>query len=231
MKTIALTALLALAALARADGSARTRSPHAALATPCAACHTTADWRQIHFDHDGTGFALEGRHAEVACLSCHRVDRFARGAACLGCHADHHASALGEDCERCHTTAAWRPATFDHESTAFPLWGAHLTVACIQCHADERTYQMTPQPETCYDCHEAAFGRAAVGVHLTAGPDCQTCHTLDRWQGGHDPMWFEIRSGRHEQPCGRCHKQAPDYTTYTCSDCHEFSQREERGRD
>ncbi|MFA6110006.1 MAG: hypothetical protein WDA75_14660 [Candidatus Latescibacterota bacterium] len=207
-----------------AVAGAKIRSPHHGLRWACTECHTTKSWREVAFDHEATGFLLQGGHADRGCRDCHRVERFSSARpACLSCHADRHQGALGADCERCHDTWSWAPTGFDHAATAFPLWGAHAAVDCIQCHPSEATYQRAAVARTCYDCHERDFGRAPVTVHLTAGPDCQACHTLDRWEGGHDPAWFEIRGGHHEQPCDRCHQQGGNYASYTCAACHEFS--------
>lgn len=199
------------------------RSPHGELAQACTQCHTTSSWQEIHFDHETTSFPLEGQHVTVACTACHRLDDFtSAGSDCLTCHTDGHEGALESDCAVCHDPVDWTAAGFDHEMSTFPLWGAHGATACVQCHANEVTWQFSVAPETCYDCHRADFGQASVTVHLTAGPDCESCHTLDRWQGGHDPIWFEIRGGKHEADCSRCHKRPPDYLSYTCADCHKF---------
>ena len=207
-----------------AHSAAKTRSPHRQAGLQCNQCHTTAGWKEVRFEHAATSFPLEGRHISQPCLACHRVEDFSSAQpACSSCHTDYHQGAVDADCALCHTPAAWKPATFSHERTAFPLWGAHQAVACVQCHADERTFQFAIRPETCFDCHERDLGRASVAVHLEAGPDCETCHTLDQWQGGHNPAWFEIRSGHHEVDCGRCHQREGDYQSYTCASCHRFS--------
>ena len=228
--------ILALALLlgGQPAAAAKTRSPHRQTGLDCTQCHTTANWKEVHFDHAKTAFPLAGRHAALPCLACHQVADFSTAQpACSSCHTDEHQGALDLDCARCHTPAGWRPTAFDHDQAAFPLWGAHRAVACVQCHADERSFQIASQPQTCYDCHERDFGRASVAVHLEAGPDCETCHTLDQWKGGHHPAWFEIRSGHHETDCATCHKRGEDYQSYTCADCHRFSQtiKEHQGID
>jgi hypothetical protein len=222
--TICLIAILAApAAGAQKAPRARSRSPHGAMERACTDCHTTASWKQVSFEHDSTGYALENRHGELTCVSCHRLDRFAAAEpGCLSCHQDRHQGALGADCTWCHDTAGWTPATFSHEQSAFPLWGAHGALDCVQCHADEETYQFLAPPQDCYDCHAADLAATRVSVHLTAGPDCETCHTLDSWEGGHDPAWMETRYGRHAVSCGRCHKRGEDYQSHTCVDCHDF---------
>ena len=201
------------------------RSPHHNVDLSCSSCHTTSSWKDIRFDHTTTPFPLEGQHADQTCLGCHSVERFSTAISqCSACHVDYHQEALGNDCQQCHDESAWKPTLFSHEATAFPLWGAHAAIDCIQCHNNEVSFQFTAAPETCFDCHEVAFASTGITVHLTAGPDCESCHTLDVWSGGHDPMWFEIRSGHHEVDCVRCHKFGENYASHTCVDCHEFEQ-------
>ena len=226
--------IMALWAAFTLPAQAATRSPHFDMALSCTTCHTTSGWKEISFDHAATAFPLVGAHAEQSCLNCHSVERFSTAISeCSSCHVDYHQEALGSDCQLCHDSSAWQPTSFSHEATAFPLWGAHAATDCIQCHSNEVTFQFSAAPQDCFDCHERAFSSSRTSVHLTAGPDCESCHTLDLWRGGHDPMWMEIRSGHHEADCARCHKRGEDYASHTCIDCHEFSQdvRDHRGID
>jgi hypothetical protein len=226
--SIVLLAVFALPSLAAE------RSPHLDIELSCTTCHTTSGWQDIRFDHATTPFSLTDQHAEQTCLSCHSVERFSNASSeCSSCHVDYHQESLGSDCQTCHDSSAWKPTLFSHEMTAFPLWGAHSATDCIQCHQNEVSFQFAEVPQDCFDCHERAFTSSRTSVHLTAGPDCQTCHTLDEWSGGHDPMWIETRSGHHEVDCVRCHKRTEDYASHTCIDCHEFSQdvRDHRGID
>jgi predicted CXXCH cytochrome family protein len=58
----------------------------------CSACHGTSSWASLVFSHDRTRFPLNGKHAAVACVSCHKPS--ASGAArfagtptrCTDCH-------------------------------------------------------------------------------------------------------------------------------------------------
>lgn len=215
-------ALLPVIGMAVMAGAQPVRSPHGAIEQACIDCHTTTGWQQIRYDHGVTGFPLEGGHAGVDCVSCHRLDDFTSDPACMTCHVDSHQGALSPECAECHEPEDWQASRFEHELTAFPLWGAHDATDCVQCHPNEETWQIASQPQMCFDCHDADFSSADVIVHQTAGPDCETCHTLDTWRGGHDPMWFEIRSGPHEVSCERCHQRPPDFVSYTCVDCHRF---------
>ena len=228
------TALLALFGAKFPAAEAQSKSPHKKIDLSCDACHTTAGWQEIRFDHGQTHFPLDGRHAEQDCLTCHQVEDFSTASAsCTSCHLDAHQGALGINCADCHGAEAWRPSSFAHDMTAFPLWGAHQAVACVQCHANETTYQVLEAAQTCFDCHADVFAQVPAAVHLQAGPDCETCHTQDQWQGGHNPAAIEIRFGPHEVSCGRCHKDGENYLSYTCADCHSFplDEDEHRGLD
>src|SRR5579872_6987317 len=81
------------------------------------------------FDHNLTGYRLEGKHASVACEKCHNeshVPGEARAAIkvkdanrtylgldsrCSSCHSDEHRGQLGTDCARCHSLNGWKPVT------------------------------------------------------------------------------------------------------------------------
>ena len=107
--------------------------------TDCALCHTTVTWDGARFDHSASSFPLTGAHAAVPCTQCHVNNQYAGlSTACVSCHLkdyqgtanpNHAAGGFSQDCQSCHNTTSWAGATFDHGKTAFPLTGAHLTVA------------------------------------------------------------------------------------------------------
>ena len=131
--------------------------PHkGSLGPNCAGCHTEAGWKLIKNNqdtafHDNTQFPLRGGHVGVACRNCHgpfpgQPARF-KGLAfahCSDCHEDSHMGQLRAKppakvvaCEGCHTVNAFVPARFEleqHQTTKFPLDGAHAAVACRGCH-------------------------------------------------------------------------------------------------
>jgi hypothetical protein len=85
-----------VATAARDDAPARQ-------ARDCAACHPTSTFKKTLFDHNDpkfTSYALEGKHAKVACARCHPKVVVAPGVetvryrplprACEGCHSDFH---------------------------------------------------------------------------------------------------------------------------------------------
>src|SRR5512141_3302035 len=111
--------------------------------TDCSICHTTNGWRPASFDHSKTAFPLAGAHANVTCNTCHVNGNFNISTTCSSCHLkdyngttnpSHAAAKFPIDCQVCHSTTAWQPASFDHSKTAFPLTGAHVSVTCASCH-------------------------------------------------------------------------------------------------
>jgi hypothetical protein len=200
----------------------------------CVECHSDhrgPDYEMIHwqperFDHDSTGYALEGGHARAKCAQCHKTRSYLGLAAeCLGCHADEHRGQLGGDCLTCHTYQAWKPAPFDHRRTRFPLSGKHAQVACAQCHPQGR-YRDIPFG-TCRDCH-ADYHQGQFAA------DCQACHAESGWK----PARFDHRqarfplSGKHARvACARCHPQGRyrPLAFSGCGDCHRDPHRPSLG--
>jgi hypothetical protein len=126
----------------------------------------------------------------------------------------------------CHTTVTWTGATFDHVGTSFPLTGAHVAVACQQCHGDG---VYAGKSTACVSCHQAAYDTTTDPNHALAQlpTDCTSCHTTTTWTGArftaHDASWFPIYSGAHRgrwSSCSTCHNVASDYGQFTCLSCH-----------
>lgn len=40
--------------------------------SPCIKCHGFSDWKPVAFDHNKTGFPLEGAHKNIICQACHK---------------------------------------------------------------------------------------------------------------------------------------------------------------
>lgn len=196
----------------------------------CSSCHTDHKGRdadvvaldEATFDHDFTDFELLDTHLEAECGDCHETDKKHREAAseCDGCHSDDdvHRETLGTDCAECHQSTEWKDATFDHDTTGYPLLGEHIQTACLDCHEDE-TYLNAPT--TCFGCHaedDAHDGRS--------GNECETCHNPTDWQ---DSSFNHARDtefpleGKHALLiCGDCHTDDPfnDKMETECVSCH-----------
>ena len=124
----------------------------------CLACHPTGS-SDDNFDHNQTGFPLQGAHITVDCIECHTNGFEGTPTNCASCHIedfnetsnpDHEINQFPLDCESCHTEDAWVPSTFDH-NTIYPFTGAHISIAneCAACHNGD--YNNTPN--TCAGCH------------------------------------------------------------------------------
>jgi len=151
---------------------------------PCADCHTSPGWRPAtlgDLDHDATGFPLDGSHASVACDSCHPTGRpyAAATSLCVSCHADDdiHRHLLGDVCSDCHTPTAWLRTRFRHQSTGWPLRGAHRLAACVDCHVT----RYVGTPTDCWRCHEAQAPRDVPEHNSVFFPQCDTCHRPFTW--------------------------------------------------
>jgi len=184
----------------------------------CGACHGVDGWAPSTFTverHRTSAYPLEGKHATVACRSCHpkqppSVATDALGTAailirraherCTDCHGDAHAGQLagrpGQGaCEGCHALDGWRPSTFTvdrHDALGLPLLGRHREIECAACHGPEERAR-SPLPAG------VDPGTARVVLAL---PDtrCVACH--------HDPHdgRFEPQGERPEsRGCPGCH--------------------------
>jgi hypothetical protein len=102
-----------------ADRARAANPSHAGFPAACEGCHSTTAWRPAGFDHARSRFPLTGAHQRVDCARCHAGGRFAgTSAACVSCHEADRARAgnpshagFPTQCESCHGTAAWRPAS------------------------------------------------------------------------------------------------------------------------
>jgi hypothetical protein len=186
--------------------------------TSCGVCHKPTKWSDVSFDHSSTAFPLVGKHAPVACASCH-VNGVYKGTPtdCYACHAakDNHNGQLGTNCARCHTPMGWNIVVFDHNTTIFPLTGKHLQLVCANCHPSGQ-YVI---PTACVSCHaEPTFHAGAFGTL------CEQCHTTSGWLpavfvGPHPKHNGQTMLNHHKATCRTCH---PDtVTVWTCLACHK----------
>ncbi|MFH1844802.1 MAG: hypothetical protein ABIF77_16550 [bacterium] len=213
---------------------------------PCGACHRehqgqdakldtwTDEATKQAFDHDLTGYPLEGGHATLACESCHR-QRFrspdislrsrpeesflSLPTACVGCHPDSHTPSLGRECERCHVVTGWHElisgAPADHSRPDPSLVSLRTCIpahtgrdACRACH--QMGEQSDPLPRaTCADCHfDAHAGQLADRLD---GGRCETCHDVLGFDSvlfgadEHRQTSFPLEGAHRAVPCLSCH--------------------------
>jgi hypothetical protein len=215
----------------------RTTNPNhkaSSFPTRCQDCHNTGAWRPANFDHQKGRFPLTGAHTRVDCARCHVGGRYAGTPTdCNSCHQadyarttnpNHQASAFPTQCQTCHTTGAWKPATVDHSKTRFPLTGGHARVDCARCHVGGR-YRGTPTD--CNSCHQADYARTTNPNHQASAfpTQCQTCHTTNAWRpatSDHSKTRFPLTGAHARVDCARCHVGGRYTGTPTdCNSCHQ----------
>ncbi|MDD8017473.1 MAG: hypothetical protein PHP42_03795 [Bacteroidota bacterium] len=215
-----------------------TTNPNHALAQfshDCITCHNTIAWQPSTFDHNTTNFKLVGAHATLDCSSCHKNGVF-KGTPmdCYSCHQsnfaattapNHTVNQFSHDCTTCHNTIAWRPSTFNHSQTTFPLMGVHATTDCLFCH---KNGQYAGLPTDCYSCHQTDFAGTTNPNHVSGNFDhnCATCHSTNGWSPAsfdHSKTVFPL-TGNHMVPpraCVDCHASGKFAGTPTdCYSCH-----------
>ena len=224
----------------------------------CATCHSDhngADFQLIHWepnrealDHSKTGFALTGKHAGIACQSCHKAEfipaavrkgiqvkdlsRTYLGLSreCASCHQDEHRGQVGKDCASCHTVQSWNPASlFNHAKAKFPLTGAHEKTPCAKCHpsiADSKPYVKYTGIAfaKCTACH--------VDPHKGSfSATCESCHNTSNWHRiaqlegfDHSKTKFPLLGKHATVGCADCHTHGDfkkPIAFAKCMDCHK----------
>ena len=242
------------------------RGFHASVAKPgtssrdCVACHSEhngEDFELVHwegrqkaFDHNKTGYMLEGKHAGIPCQQCHNakhISDFERAGLktkdlnrtflglsreCASCHVDQHRGQLGKDCQRCHNFNDWKKTSpFDHFKTRFPLTGAHAGVQCQKCHKPETTNAGLVKYvglafSKCADCHDdphrGAFNAACESCHDTAGWKHMSFAAVST-RFDHSRTKYPLLGKHGEVRCDACHAGGEfnkPVAHERCGDCH-----------
>ncbi len=202
--------------------------------TDCQDCHSEDTWIPATFDHDGHFPIYSGEHEGEwsDCVDCHTTSNY-MDFTCVTCHEnteteEQHLAVGGYiyesgACLACHPTGNSEDG-FDHNLTAFPLTGAHITVDCISCHEDG--YQNTSTE--CASCHMTDFDQSTNPNHNSLGlsTDCASCHTTEpAWSPAtfaiHDEYY--VLNGAHStiaNDCISCHNGDYTNTPNTCAGCH-----------
>jgi hypothetical protein len=118
--------------------------------TECGACHRPTTWADWTFDHDLSSFPLTGAHRGAACSSCHSGGQFeGTSGSCASCHnkPSSHGSGFGSNCGACHSTSAWRPASFNGPHP-FPMNHGGAGGTCSTCHTSSLL------EASCTGCHK-----------------------------------------------------------------------------
>ncbi len=201
--------------------------------TDCTLCHTTKAWKPSSFFHStSTSFPLTGGHLGVDCIKCHATGYTGTSRDCYSCHStnyqatinpSHVALKYSTDCTQCHSMIAWKPSTFNHNtSTTFPLTGGHVGVDCIKCH----TTGYVGTTKICSGCHMNNYNATTNPSHIAAKfpTDCPVCHTVTAWKPStfnHTTgTTFPLTGGHVGVDCLKCHATGYVGTTKLCSGCH-----------
>ncbi|NVK28071.1 MAG: cytochrome C [Flavobacteriia bacterium] len=219
--------------------------------TRCTDCHTEQSWLQLkagnRFDHNLTDYPLEGLHAEVSCVECHKGNSYSQSMAhanCLDCHDDYHegdftlSDGTIEDCASCHTVA--RPFTYSsysidqHQQSQYPLEGAHLATPCFACHQTEtQEWEFSWESTDCITCH-ANIHDGFISEKYYPGQNCEACHNPETWSSvafDHSQTDWLLEGAHAEVGCAECHWEPQRTRTnenqvfigssMDCASCHD----------
>lgn len=203
----------------------------AGISTLCQTCHTSIAWIPSTFNHAAVGFALTGQHITIQCSSCHVGSTSGLNTLCISCHSANYKIAPGHvslgyptTCEICHNTTDWSQSIFNHQTTPFPLTGAHTTVSCSNCHQNG----FTGTPTICFSCHQANYNNTTNPGHLSLQltTTCETCHSTNPgWKPAAFPVHnnYYVLAGAHTSlTCIQCHNgnYYPTSVPTDCYSCH-----------
>ncbi len=200
----------------------------------CEECHSVEGFEPSKFTvakHNQSKFALAGAHLAVPCNACHikqhqnmanETMRFKfRWIECNACHKNPHGHQVDKyltekGCQNCHSILSWRKINFDHNTTNFPLKGAHEKTACSKCHkpiknqVDSKLYQFSPLAAQCTNCHkDIHYGQFRESAAKTSITRCDRCHSpidwlADKFQHNRDAR-FKIDGAHQYVTCEQCH--------------------------
>jgi len=234
---LALAPVLALVAATLAAPPPRVASPHGKFRGECGDCHGANAWKPARigpkFDHAKFGFPLEGAHAAAGCTSCHAsLDFTQERQLCASCHADVHHGEFGTECARCHSARSFidrATMTHAHQTSRFPLEGAHVALECEDCHRPVGGGQarFVGQPAECIGCHQDQFRAASSPDHVAGNfpQDCMICHTSLAWRPArfdHARTGFTLTGAHRTLDCSRCHTDGTyQGLSSACASCHQ----------
>jgi hypothetical protein len=170
----------------------------------------------------------------------------------MDCHRDPHGgqfanAPFGNRCEECHTVDSFQPSTFSlsrHQTASFALSGAHVAVACLDCHHKEGApagadLQFHFASALCEDCHHDPHGGdypENMKSQMQKGRGvCERCHGLRSWRQlktfDHSTTGFPLAGEHASLACTDCHRlrdaeagirQIPFQSApKRCAGCHE----------
>ncbi|MBZ5686791.1 MAG: hypothetical protein LAP86_17335 [Acidobacteriia bacterium] len=206
----------------------------------CEQCHNITSWSNASFNHNATAFPLTGLHTVPPrqCTDCHVNNNYnLTTAACVSCHLkdyqgttnpNHVTSSFPQTCDQCHNTTSWANATFNHNSTGFPLTGLHTVPPrqCVDCHVNNN---YTLSSAACVTCHLKDYQGTTNPNHVTASfpQTCDQCHNTSSWANAifnHSSTGFPLSGGHAVPPrqCTDCHvNNNYSLNSTLCYSCHQ----------
>jgi hypothetical protein len=117
------------------------------------------------FDHDSTGWPLDGSHRSADCASCH-VGGIFQGAP--------------RQCVACHSRGGLVKAT------APSVRHIRTTDECDACHRQTTWSYVRPIDHnvvigTCFSCHNGLTATGKSPNHIPTSTDCEACHSTRAW--------------------------------------------------
>lgn len=189
----------------------------------CIACHgdhggtdealTKAPARQ-GFDHERTGFSLQGAHGKQTCDDCHKGPIGQMQGVCSSCHDDAHQSSLGPACDTCHVASGWSQGLKTLSAHLLDMTAKHGQQECNDCHLHgENLTGDIP----CANCHQDTHGGT-----ITA---CDQCHQVTAFKPAsfdHGPCTCAFPGKHQTVECLACHENFNFANTpIVCSGCHD----------
>ena len=199
---------------------------HGMATQSCKECHTEHKGRDLntvavdekHFDHAKlTGYVLEGKHANIKCVECHKTKMketsaeagntryFGSQTSCVACHKkdDIHGFKgkwAAKDCNACHTLKTWNDGIkFEHlRDTGYKLVGEHAELKCANCHG--ATKADAPRTKVNPSGSPSNLGKSLMYQWpKLKQAQCLACHA-----GFHDQNLSQKFQGGD---CTKCHTQ------------------------
>ncbi len=211
----------------------------------CGSCHSDHNSREFElvywpknindFNHDETGYKLEGKHRSLKCAECHTrkfitwepiiawakehtrfpvLDRTFLGLdqSCKSCHKDVHRGEVSRTCSDCHNPTDWKSPiqTFDHRKARFQLTGAHIKVECVRCHLPKKKQAQEVWKLTGlrFDTCTACHEDEHKG---SFGQNCESCHNTTDWKKelkafDHSKTKYPLEGKHVNVKCADCHQ-------------------------
>ncbi len=212
----------------------------------CRQCHNEESFHSVagmsDFDHNKTNFKLENKHQAVSCKLCHKAALTdpVKHSLCSDCHVDYHNKQFvkpdqSPDCSACHSTNGFKGSSFTierHNTSVFPLEGAHVATPCFACHLKTEKWNFREVGMRCNDCHPDIHN-TYIDTKYYPGSDCKICHTAERWGAvtfDHGTTGYILAGGHTKPTCRACHfdtdpegkttQKFAELTT-SCLQCHK----------